>query len=232
MPNINTDILSDVPLDLPNLEERRLVADVLSALNDKIALNKRMMAELEETARLIYDYRFTQFDFPDENGRPYRSSGGKMVYNETLKREIPAGWEVGALGDLGSYGDCPIDNSILGSDGCVSTDNMLPNRGGIVDPQYLPRTGTSTRFDARDVLLSNIRPYLKKMWRADRTGGCCNDVLVIHPNDGAAWAYIYWTVESDVFFAYDVSGAKGSIVPIEVELGGKGALAEPEKLHD
>lgn len=100
MPNINTDILSDLPLDLPNLEEQRLVAGVLSALDEKIALNKRMMTELEETAALIYDYWFTQFDFPDENGRPYRSSGGKMVYNETLKREIPAGWEVVPLTDL------------------------------------------------------------------------------------------------------------------------------------
>lgn len=100
MPNINTDILSDLPLDLPNLEEQRLVADALSALDDKIALNKKMMAELEKTARLIYDYWFMQFDFPDENGRPYRSSGGRMVYSETLKRDIPAGWEVASVNEL------------------------------------------------------------------------------------------------------------------------------------
>lgn len=102
MPNINTDILSSLPLELPSLEEQKSVAALLSAIDDKIALNKKMMAELEDTARLIYDYWFTQFDFPDENGKPYRSSGGKMVYNETLKREIPEGWEAGLMSDLGS----------------------------------------------------------------------------------------------------------------------------------
>lgn len=213
MPNINTDILSDLPLDLPNLEEQRLVADVLSALDDKIALNKKMIAELEQTARLIYDYWFMQFDFPDENGRPYRSSGGKMVYNETLKREIPAGWEAGTLGDFASYGERSIANSALTAGTYVSTDNMLPDRGGIVDSQYLPELGTSTMFEKRDVLLSNIRPYFKKIWLSDRVGGCRNDVLVIHPNDDSIWAFLYWTVESDSFFAYDAAGAKGSKMP-------------------
>lgn len=102
MPNINTDILSSLPLELPSLEEQKSVAALLSAIDDKIALNKKTMVELEDTARLIYDYWFTQFDFPDENGRPYRSSGGKMVYNETLKREIPERWEAGLMSDLGS----------------------------------------------------------------------------------------------------------------------------------
>lgn len=208
---LTKEALEGLVIDYPVDAAKRTA--VLHALDDKIALNKKMIAELEKTARLIYDYWFMQFDFPDENGKPYRSSGGKMVYNETLKREIPAGWEAGTLGDLGSYGDCSIDNSMLGSDGYVSTDNMLSNRGGIVDSQYLPETGISTRFDARDILLSNIRPYFKKIWLADRTGGCCNDVLVIHPDDESVWAYLYWTVENDAFFAYDVSGAKGSKMP-------------------
>lgn len=85
-----------------NRDEQELIANALSSIDDKIALNKKMMVELEDTARLIYDYWFTQFDFPDENGKPYRSSGGKMVYNETLKREIPEGWEAGLMSDLGS----------------------------------------------------------------------------------------------------------------------------------
>lgn len=87
---------------IENHDEQDLIANVLSSIDDKIALSKKMMAELEDTARLICDYWFTQFDFPDENGKPYRSSGGKMVYNETLKREIPEGWEAGLMSDLGS----------------------------------------------------------------------------------------------------------------------------------
>lgn len=100
MPNINTDILSGLPLELPGRPLQDATASILSTIDNKIANNKKLMTELEETARLIYDYWFTQFDFPDENGNPYRSSGGAMVYNETLHREIPVDWEVGTSGNL------------------------------------------------------------------------------------------------------------------------------------
>lgn len=73
------------------------IASVLSALDDKIELNNKINAELEQMAKTLYDYWFVQFDFPDAEGKPYKSSGGKMVYNEVLKREIPEGWEVGNL---------------------------------------------------------------------------------------------------------------------------------------
>lgn len=77
------------------------ISQVLSVLDAKITLNKKINIELEDMAKLIYDYWFVQFDFPDENGKPYKSSGGKMVYNETLKRKIPDGWSDGILSDLG-----------------------------------------------------------------------------------------------------------------------------------
>ena len=80
--------------------KQKVIADVLANIDEKIALNTRMNAELEAMAKQLYDYWFVQFDFPDENGKPYKSSGGKMVYNPTLKREIPAGWEVTSIGDL------------------------------------------------------------------------------------------------------------------------------------
>lgn len=196
-----------------NRDEQELIANALSSIDDKIALNKKMMVELEDTARLIYDYWFTQFDFPDENGKPYRSSGGKMVYNETLKREIPEGWEAGTLSSLAAYGERSIDNPLLTTNTYVSTDNMLPNRGGVSESQYLPDAGSSSMFERHDILLSNIRPYFKKIWLADRVGGCCNDVLVLHPTNINDWAYLYWIMESDIFFAYDTAGAKGSKMP-------------------
>ena len=74
--------------------------DFLSALDDKIELNNRINAELEAMAKTLYDYWFVQFDFPNEEAKPYKSSGGKMVYNETLKREIPKGWEVKKLEEI------------------------------------------------------------------------------------------------------------------------------------
>ncbi len=79
---------------VPNFESKaqQKIAAVLSALDAKIDCNNRINAELEVMAKTLYDYWFVQFDFPDANGKPYKSSGGKMVYNPTLKREIPAGW--------------------------------------------------------------------------------------------------------------------------------------------
>ncbi|MFM6308934.1 MAG: hypothetical protein ACKPGB_11790, partial [Dolichospermum sp.] len=82
---------------------------VLSSLDDKIELNNRINSELENLAKTIYDYWFVQFDFPDENGTPYKSSGGKMVYNHELKRAIPAGWEVKKLSNIADITTWPVE---------------------------------------------------------------------------------------------------------------------------
>ena len=76
------------------------IAGILGSLDEKIELNRKKIAELETLAKTIYDYWFVQFDFPDANGKPYKSSGGKMVWNEHLKRELPEGWACLALGEL------------------------------------------------------------------------------------------------------------------------------------
>lgn len=86
--------ICDVKIHLPPLSEQRKIGSLLSFIDNKIALNNRVNATLEAMAKTLYDYWFVQFDFPDEKGRPYKTSGGKMVYNEELGREIPAGWEV------------------------------------------------------------------------------------------------------------------------------------------
>ena len=83
-------------------KSKDLAIKTLSDLDAKIELNNKINTELEAMAKLIYDYWFVQFDFPDENGKPYKTSGGLMVYNETLKREIPEGWEVKDLEDIES----------------------------------------------------------------------------------------------------------------------------------
>ena len=84
-------------LDLNNKTE---IGKLLSSLDDKIALNNRINAKLEQMAKRLYDYWFVQFDFPNADGKPYKASGGKMVWNEELKREIPEGWEVKKLGEI------------------------------------------------------------------------------------------------------------------------------------
>ncbi|MBT3091535.1 MAG: restriction endonuclease subunit S [Candidatus Thiodiazotropha sp. (ex Lucina pensylvanica)] len=94
--------LRKLPILVPETRSvKKKVVKVLSDLDEKIEFNNKINAELEAMAKLIYDYWFVQFDFPDANGKPYKSSGGKMVYNETLKREIPEGWGDGTLDALG-----------------------------------------------------------------------------------------------------------------------------------
>lgn len=94
--------LKKYPICLPaDIRDQQRLVFVLSALDAKIDCNSRINAELEAMAKTLYDYWFVQFDFPDANGKPYQSSGGKMDYNPILKREIPAGWKDGTLDDLG-----------------------------------------------------------------------------------------------------------------------------------
>ncbi len=91
--------LFNIQVRIPSeLKEQQKIAKILSTLDAKIELNNRINKELEAMAKTLYDYWFVQFDFPHANNKPYKSSGGKMVYNEELKREIPEGWEVKSLG--------------------------------------------------------------------------------------------------------------------------------------
>lgn len=90
------------------LTTQQKIASVLSALDSKIELNNRINAELEGMAKTLYDYWFVQFDFPDANGKPYKTSGGKMVWNGELKREIPEGWEVKKVDQILAKEDAKI----------------------------------------------------------------------------------------------------------------------------
>lgn len=98
--SVTLDFFDKTEAFIPSVPEQQKIAAVLSALDDKITLNRRMNAKLEQMAKRLYDHWFVQFDFPNADGKPYKASDGKMVWNETLKREIPAGWEVKKLGEL------------------------------------------------------------------------------------------------------------------------------------
>ena len=102
-PNIGHPTIYKYELELPLLSEQRRIGQFLKAIDDKIALNRSINHNLEAMAKQLYDYWFVQFDFPDENGMPYKSSGGKMVWNEKLKREIPEGWHCGNLFEIAVF---------------------------------------------------------------------------------------------------------------------------------
>ncbi len=99
VPHISQKQIEEYPVPLIPLDIQEKISNILLSLDSKIESNNRINAELEAMAKTIYEYWFVQFDFPNENGKPYKSSGGKMVWNEELKREIPEGWKVNFLGD-------------------------------------------------------------------------------------------------------------------------------------
>ena len=102
-PTLNRNYAHLLNVKAPKPALQKKISEVLAALDTKIDLNHRINAELEALAKTIYDYWFVQFDFPDAKGRPYKTSGGKMVWNDVLKREIPEGWEVGSLWGIAQY---------------------------------------------------------------------------------------------------------------------------------
>ena len=118
VPSMTFDSYYNIKVLLPEIEEQKRVASVLQNLDHKIALNRQINDNLEAMAKQLYDYWFVQFDFPNEEDKPYKSSGGAMVWNEKLKRKIPQGWSDCILGDyIGriTNGLNPRKNFVLGS---------------------------------------------------------------------------------------------------------------------
>ncbi|MCE2198676.1 restriction endonuclease subunit S [Streptococcus thermophilus] len=101
-PSIRPEDIGNLSFVFPDIDIQNKIADILTSIDKKIQTNNQINQELEAMAKTLYDYWFVQFDFPDQNGKPYKSSGGKMVYNPELKREIPEGWGVEDLKDFES----------------------------------------------------------------------------------------------------------------------------------
>lgn len=142
--NLNSNDIKNYPIRLPNnISEQIAISQTLKKLDEKIELNSQINAELEAMAKTLYDYWFVQFDFPDVNGKPYKSSGGKMVYNKVLKCDIPEGWEVSTLANwvqndkTGDWGQESEEGNYTLQVYCIrGTDtNDLSNKGNIGAPK-------------------------------------------------------------------------------------------------
>jgi len=119
--NISPKDIYDIEVYIPELVIQKYIGRILYNLDKKIQINNQINQELEAMAKTLYDYWFVQFDFPDQNGKPYKSSGGKMVYNPELKREIPEGW----------------GNSILGEFADLYQPKTISDKDMIEDGEYL-----------------------------------------------------------------------------------------------
>ena len=158
--NLSQGVLGDVDVPVPDLDTQQKLAKILSEIDLKIISNTRICVELEAMAKTLYDYWFTQFDFPNAEGKPYCSSGGEMVWNDQLKRKIPKGWSAGQLSDIANItmgqspsGDTYNENGsgTIFYQGCTDFGTRFP----------VPRVYTSapTRFaKAGDILMSVRAP--------------------------------------------------------------------------
>ncbi|OAM27958.1 MULTISPECIES: restriction endonuclease subunit S [unclassified Eikenella] len=169
LPSMTKTAYNNIKINLPDFKIQQSIAAILSALDKKIALNKQINARLEEMAKTLYDYWFVQFDFPDANGKPYKSSGGEMVFDETLKREIPKGWAVKSLNQVA---DIVMGQSPDGASYNLEQEGTIFFQGSTDFDWRFPNvrqyTTSPTRFAQKgDILLSvrapvgdlNISPF-------------------------------------------------------------------------
>ncbi|WP_429211954.1 restriction endonuclease subunit S [Aeromonas veronii] len=211
VPGVNRNELHEMAI--PAIEDKNLqvaIRKVLEAIDKKIELNNCINAELETMAKTLYDYWFVQFDFPDANGKPYKTSGGKMVYSTILKQDIPEGWEAGTLEDLGQIvgGSTPSTQSpenftaegtpwITPNDLSNNQGNKFISRGGQdVSAEGIKRASLK-KYPKGTVLLSSRAPigYMAISRNEVTTNQGFKSFI---PNKGYSSEFIYYTVKNSL----------------------------------
>ena len=226
--SITLDFFEKTNAIIPPLQTQQKIAAVLSSLDDKIALNKKINAKLEAMAKRLYDYWFVQFDYPDKNGKPYKTSGGKMVWNEVLKREIPEGWEVKRLGELvitnrgvsystktitGDVGIPMINLASFSPDGSYKIDGIKLYTGDysqekVLKPFDLVMCNTQqTAIDfSKDIIGKAL--LIPDIFEGDITSSHHVNTLKVH--DEKLKFYLYRLFNTDYFHAYISHFASGT----------------------
>lgn len=212
---ISAEMFDQIQVLHPETPTQQKIAAVLSALDAKIDLNQRINAELEALAKTIYDYWFVQFDFPDAHGRPYKSSGGAMVWNDTLKREIPAGWEVVPLSRLvEEIKDGITPNAFDTATPYIGLEHIA--RKSIVLSAWATAdkaTSNKITFRKGDILFGKIRPYFHKVALAMMEGIASTDAIVMRPRQRGLAAFALETIFSDRFVETATASSTGSKMP-------------------
>jgi type I restriction enzyme S subunit len=189
---ISWETFCSLPIKVPSISKQREIVKEYNAIQNRITLNQQLIQKLEETAQAIYREWFVE---------------GIDLEN------LPEGWKTGIVGDLCEYSTKRVSINELSWNTYISTENMLPNREGVVNSNSLPGAGSFTNFEVGNILISNIRPYLKKIWLANFNGGCSNDVLCFSPKNNVPQLYLYQILEKDNFFEYVMAGSKGTKMP-------------------
>lgn len=187
-------LLDEIMVSYPisHYEQNRIV-NILSTIDDKIELNQKINDNLARQAQAIFKAWFVDFE-------PF---GGV----------IPDDWKIGTLSEICDYSKGKVNIDDLTLDTYYSTENMQPNRQGAVQATTLPTIKQTTACKKGDVLVSNIRPYFKKILYCFSDCGCSTDVLCFVPNKIDYSAFLYCALYADKFFDYMVAGAKGTKMP-------------------
>ena len=185
--------IQSIKLYLPHIDIQKRISGLLSAIDCKIAQNTAINENLEQQAQALFKAWFVDFE-------PF---GGVM----------PEDWRTGSLSEICGYSKDKVNIEDLTLDTYYSTENMQPNRQGAVQATTLPTIKQTTACKKGNVLISNIRPYFKKIIYCFSDCGCSTDVLCFVPNKSEYSAFLYCTLYSDKFFDYMVAGSKGTKMP-------------------
>ena len=183
---------SKFKLPVPPMEVQREIVRILDSFT---LLTAELTAELTARKKQYEFYRdfLLSFDELDKNG---------------------GGCELKMLGEIADYSSSRISFSALNELNYVSVENLLQDKAGKIPSKCVPGSGNWTKFESGDILIGNIRPYLKKIWQADCIGGASGDVLVLHLKDTSVnFRYLYQILADDKFFNYDMKNAKGAKMP-------------------
>jgi len=208
-------VLGNIEVVLPNLAMQRSISDIIKHFDDKIELNKKLNAELESMAKLIYDYWFVQFDFPDEKGKPYKSSGGKMVYSEELNREIPEGWVCANLSSITN-----LNPSLSIPKGQVASHldmRSIPEKGYMTELPLKKEFKGGVKFQNGDVVIARITPCLENGKTAfislldnDEIGFGSTEFIVLRGVDPDYYSFLAFLARSGSFRTFAISKMTGT----------------------
>ena len=202
IPHVKKSHLDKLLIPVPDIVSQRAIGDFYYDISYKIELNNRIIANLEAQAQAIFKSWFVDFE-PFQDGE----------FEESELGLIPKGWRVGTLRDICHYSNERVAVDTLNNQTYISTENMLPNKQGFVEATSLPTTAYTTAYHSGNVLISNIRPYFKKIVYCYGEGGCSTDVICFDANDGIPSEYLFHLLYNDNFFDFMVGGSKGTKMP-------------------
>ena len=207
--------LQDLEVDIPDIINQKKIINILSKIDSKITLNNKINNNLQQQAKLLYDYWFNQFMFPNEEGKPYKASGGKMVWNEELKREIPEGWEVKTIDDLMKVHIKKIKTTEINGKAYVPIEMIPRNKISFHETAPIDKASTGLcEFDIGSILLSNRRVYFHKVSISPFDGITRDTVIILKPKNDNNLGYTYQLINSNHFIDYATLNSYGSEQPV------------------